>query len=65
VTFVLQSGFKGFNYTLSRQDKRVIRASLNGLWKKGKGPYDGKVIHINEAAPILLSALKDSRARTR
>jgi hypothetical protein len=65
VTYVLQSGFKGFNYSLSREDKRVIRASLNGLWKKAKGTYDGKIIDIIEAAPILLSTLKDSRALTR
>jgi hypothetical protein len=58
VTYVLESGFKGFNYSLSRGDRRVIRASLNELWKKGKGNQNGRIIHINEAAPILLSALK-------
>jgi hypothetical protein len=64
VTYVVKSGFKGFNYSLSREDKRVIRASLNGLWKKGKGRGNGRIVHINDAAPILLGTLKDS-ARTR
>ena len=54
VTYVLDSGFKGFNYKLSREDNRVIRDSLDDLWKKGKGNRDGRIIDISDAAPILL-----------
>jgi hypothetical protein len=54
VTYVIKSGFKGFNYELSAGDNRTIRSSAKELWKKAKGDQDGRVLHIIDAAPILL-----------
>jgi hypothetical protein len=54
VTYALAKGYRGFEYKLSRQDKRIMRAASNVLWKKAKGDRDGRIIPLVDAAPILL-----------
>jgi hypothetical protein len=56
VQFALKSGVQGFNYTLSRADKKAIRRSSRELWKKlGRKKYDDAgVIQLHDVAPILL-----------
>jgi hypothetical protein len=54
VTFALQSGFKGFEYRLSKADKNAIRACSSALWKKADGDKSGRMISLLDAAPLLL-----------
>jgi hypothetical protein len=54
VIFALESGFKGFNYRVSKSDKNVIRACSMELWSRGRGDQYGRVISLLDAAPILL-----------
>jgi hypothetical protein len=56
VQFALKSGIQGFNYTLSRADKKAIRKSSRELWNKlgRKRIDDAGVIQLHDVAPILL-----------
>lgn len=54
VTFVLGSKMDGFNYRLSARDKRILGSAATDLWRKGRGSSEGKLLKLQDAAPILL-----------
>lgn len=56
VNFALKSGAQGFNYKLSRADRKAIRKSSRDFWNKlgHQKKDDAGVIQLRDVAPILL-----------
>jgi hypothetical protein len=56
--FALYRGKNGFNFRLTREDTKAIRACSRQLWRRATGSDDGKCISLRKAAPILLGLSK-------
>jgi hypothetical protein len=55
ITFVLGSGYEGFDYQLTTKDKNAISAAANGLWKIGRGDNLARYVRLLDARPLLLA----------
>jgi hypothetical protein len=56
--FVLDRGVSGFNFRVTKEDAKAIRACSRQLWSKASGDNEGRCIDLKKAAPILLGFSK-------